>query len=181
MEDYHIQLMLTILIASIPICFGLFMSLFSSPSKDLQQSNHLNYVRRIFHMITGSGIITIILFMEDRTAKKGMTFLGIMYLVVIHLVRKRSKWFNQRYLHYFRFILRPTEVDHLPSAFWYLLGCFLVQFDDSVNSIIFSLIILSYGDPAASIIGIKIGGWRISRYKTLSGSLGCMVVSTIMW
>ena len=42
------------------------------------------------------------------------------------------------------------------------------------------MIILSFGDPAASIVGIKMGGVRISKNKTLNGSLGCMVVSTII-
>jgi dolichol kinase len=173
--------MLTVVIAVIPVCFGLFVSLFSSPSKNLQQSNQLNYVRRLFHMITGSGILSIMLTLEDRNAKRAMTFLGILYLLAIHLIRKSSKWFNHKYVHYFRFILRPAEVENLPSAFWYLLGCFLIQFDDSKSSIIFSLIILSFGDPAASIVGIKLGGPKISKNKTFSGSFGCVLVSVIMW
>jgi len=42
------------------------------------------------------------------------------------------------------------------------------------------MIILSYGDPSASIFGIYFGGYKIMKGKTLSGSFGCSLVSSII-
>jgi len=40
--------------------------------------------------------------------------------------------------------------------------------------------ILSYGDPFASIFGIYFGGFKIREGKSLSGSLGCSIISSFI-
>ncbi len=48
------------------------------------------------------------------------------------------------------------------------------------ESVIISLIILTYGDPFASIVGLSFKGLQISKNKTLTGSLGGAIISSIL-
>ena len=98
---------------------------------------------------------------------------GLIYFASVHVIRKHNKAFNQLYLKTFSFLLRPHEVEGLPGAFFFLLGCFLciLLFEKHISML--SILFLSVGDPCASICGIAFKSKIYMEGKSISGTLGC--------
>ena len=89
-----------------PVLFGIFFKFIGLKTKKLNTKSEYNWIRKCFHMFIGSFIIFVIITFEDRTKKKCGLFLGVLYLLLIHIIRKSSKYLNGLYLKVFRFMLR---------------------------------------------------------------------------
>jgi dolichol kinase len=78
-----------------------------------------------------------------------------------------------------KFLLRPHEINNLPAAFYFLLGVLIciIYFDIKIS--ILCVIILSIVDPCASICGILIPSFKITKDKSLAGSLGGSLMSSL--
>jgi dolichol kinase len=66
------------------------------------------------------------------------------------------------------FLMREHEVNSLPASFHFLLGTWLSYFlfDQRIGTL--SILILTFGDPIASLAGIRFGGKKITKVLELA-------------
>lgn len=134
-------------------------------------------MRRLFHLITGSALV-FILANSERT--KGILLILSLFIttIIIETIRLHVPKVNHLFLHYFHSLLRGEEENKLTGTAYFLGGTLLSILLFDVDIALFSITILSVGDPAASTIGKRWGRYRI-KGKSLEGSMA-FSISTIM-
>src|SRR3989304_6101485 len=133
-------------------------------------------MRRLFHLITGISLVLILAY-SDRT--KGILLILSLFIVtiIIETIRLYLPGVNRLFFHYFHSLLRGEEKKKLTGTPYFLMGVLLsiLLFDADIS--LFSITILTVGDPAASTIGKRWGRHRIKE-KSLEGSMA-FFISTI--
>jgi dolichol kinase len=71
----------------------------------------------------------------------------------IHCLRLRNEQVNKAFLALFKPIMREHEKKNIPGAFYFLLGCSASFFLFPLSLGILVVLLLSIGDPAASLVG----------------------------
>jgi len=94
---------------------------------------------------------------------------------------RRNNRFNQLFLKVFSELLRKEETDnkrHIASVYFMLgaLICILI-FDFHISQM--CVLYLSFGDPIASLVGIKYGTHKIYGEKSIIGNIACAIVCGI--
>ena len=146
---------------------------------DMKTSKDYHMIRRIQHMMTGLGMIVIYELFSEQLTTWGI-LVGAMLFWTINILRKFIPSLNEAYLRNFGFILRPHEINNMPGAVFFLWGVAFVKCFFPRPIIICSIIILSFGDPCASLFGIYFKSPKITKNKTIAVTFGCGVVSTII-
>jgi dolichol kinase len=124
--------------------------------------------RHLFHLATGL-ILALLVFWLGR--EKAGILIGSLLLITILMetLRLRMNAFNQVLVGLFGSMLKERETQH-PTGVGYFLGGILICllfFHPEVA--LASIVILSVGDPAASVIGQRWGRTRIGE-KSLEGA-----------
>ncbi|CAM9269810.1 unnamed protein product [Discosporangium mesarthrocarpum] len=102
-------------------------------------------------------------------------------LVVLHGLRSHHKAVNDAYIRLMAPLLRPHEVHGLPGAFWFLLGAAVAVALFPKPVALQSILHLSLGDPAASLVGISLGSSSrvLARGKSIAGLMAAFVACTL--
>lgn len=146
--------------------------------EDMHNQSRRDYhmLRRLQHMSTGLMMIFMWAFSPREFCILGLIIgsLGFVLMTVYRLINPK---FNEKYLNSFGFLLRPHEINNMPGAFYFLIGMtFACTFYDRIE-VYMAGIILSFGDPFASLCGIYFKSPNITKNKTIAGTLGCGLVS----
>lgn len=135
-------------------------------------------------MSTGLLIIICDYLIQGKSIKSFFCFLGCLFITCVHLYRKRNAQFNAQFNKYFGFILRQHEITDLPAAAYFLYGALFVSLFVPEEITTLSLVVLTFGDPLASIIGIYFGANKynvhICKGKSLFGSLASGLASMLV-
>lgn len=134
-----------------------------------------NSLRRLFHSIAGI-VLVFTLSQADKTS--GIFIVSSLFAMIIitETLRLRLPAVNSLFFRYLNPLLRQEE-KRQPTGTIYFLGGVLLSlllFDWEIA--LFSITILSVGDPAASTIGKISGRYRIGR-KSLEGSAAFFIAS----
>ena len=130
-------------------------------------------MRRLFHLITGLSLVLILAY-SDRT--KGLLLILSLFIVtiIIETIRLHLPVVNRLFFHYFHSLLRGEEKKKLTGTAYFLGGVLLSILLFDVDIALFSITILTVGDPAASTIGKRWGRYRI-KGKSLEGSMAFFI------
>lgn len=135
-------------------------------------------MRRLFHLITGLSLVLILAY-SART--KGILLILSLFIItiIIETIRLHLPKVNHLFFHYFHSLLRGEEKKKLTGTAYFLGGILLSILLFDMDIALFSITILTVGDPAASAIGKRWGRYRI-KGKSLEGSMAFFISAMIM-
>ena len=135
-------------------------------------------MRRLFHLLTGLSLVLILAY-SDRT--KGVFLILSLFIVtiIIETIRLHLPVVNRLFFHYFHSLLRGEEEKKLTGTPYFLGGVLLSILLFDVDIALFSITILTVGDPAASTIGKRWGRYRI-KGKSLEGSMAFFITTAVV-
>ncbi|MBW0465497.1 hypothetical protein O181_005212 [Austropuccinia psidii MF-1] len=143
--------------------------------------------RKLLH--TSIGFITLYRWIKSNDSPiKLSIWLGkwTSLCVLADLTRFRSKRFSTFYEYFLGFLMRPTEKSNWNGVIFYLVGVIISLSTLPIDISVLSILILSWVDTAASVIGRLFGsqGNRLpsppfARRKSLAGFLGALVMGTL--
>ncbi|PLW28717.1 hypothetical protein PCANC_13510 [Puccinia coronata f. sp. avenae] len=142
--------------------------------------------RKVLH--TSIGFITLHQYMKGSAHPAKITHgLAKTLLVIVSadILRFRSKKFARVYEALLGFLMRPAEKTHWNGVIFYLLGVITSLATLPLDISVLSILILSWVDTAASVVGRAYGTERaglpsppFARRKSLAGFVGALVVGT---
>lgn len=127
-------------------------------------------VRSLLHVVTGLGVVLLYQVVSRTTALWilagfAMTFAGL------EISRRFSKRWNDFMVDkVFGLIVRPRERYQTNSATYYLFAMLGIFWFAPHPAVCLALLVLAFGDPAASFIGARWGRVRLYNDKSLLGS-----------
>ena len=152
-------------------------------SKDNKPGEKFNYARKIFHLF---GLIIPVgyffrwldpispwVFKETTRALIFWITGGItVFFLIVEFLRFRWKFWQDLFVKVAGPMLKGKEMDKMHGSVPYILAlCIVVGFfprDIAILSVLF----LTFGDPAAALVGGKYGTIRFYNGKSLQGTLG---------
>ena len=140
--------------------------------------------RRIQHATTGQLMICVSYILPLPICTVAL-LAGIVLLLFVYHVH--NPWYKKT----FGPLLRPSEQDTLPGAFWFLLGTWIIVTLVCVFGVIdidvgrYAILCLSYADPMAAWVGSsisspRIGGGGVSTNATVAGCGAAFVTALIL-
>jgi dolichol kinase len=142
---------------------------FVATRKDLQ------LLRRLFHMLTG--LCIVIIYHLTLSHQRAVFFLGLAASTLYLFEQLRinypefSGWFN-RFSHVF---YRAEEQLKESAMIPYLMGVLLTMISFPKEISLVAIMTLAVADPMSAIIGIRFGRIKVTKEKSLEGSLAFFV------
>ena len=135
--------------------------------------------RKLIHFL--GGLIPVIYLLLNLTKPQALLILGCLALPFIAADLLRLRWpaLNRWFLRLFQGAMRPGEERRLTGSTYYLVACWftILAFERTVAAA--ALLVLACADTAASVVGQAMGGYRLTKGKTLSGT-GAFVVTAFL-
>lgn len=152
-----------------------------SSKEDMLNQSRKDYhmIRRFQHMSTGLLMLALWTQIPKDMALIALS-IGTIGFFLVNAFRMYNSAFNERYIKHFGFLLRPHELNNMPGALYFLVGVTLAVLFFGRLEAYMAIIVLSFGDPFASLCGIYFKSPKISRDKTVAGTLGCALISTFI-
>jgi dolichol kinase len=139
----------------------------------------INYHRNVFHAGMGLGALALYEFVVDWNG--AMLILAAFSALAITLESTRKIWprWNLALCGsiVFRHIIRPREWNRFNSASIFILTLTGVVLLAPMEAVVVGLMVLSLGDPAASIFGKRWGTKKLWKEKSWAGSGALFLVS----
>lgn len=144
----------------------------------------LHLVRKVWHMITGLGIISC--YMSGMPQPTILTILGALFLwsVTMETLRLRNPALNEKCIRFFSPLIRSSEVNRISGMPYYLASSVLAIAIFPKPVAILSLFYLALGDPLASLVGILYSSRSVKIFngKSLHGTAaGYVVCAAATW
>jgi dolichol kinase len=161
------------------------------PSEGLHElagrTRGLQPVRRAAHVLAGSAAAWTVYALSPGSSTARWLFGSVLAATfVADSIRLRSDALNRLFFRAFRHLACPREVDGL-SLTWFLLGIFLVLWIPGETTVLASILVLTFSDPAASVVG-RTWGTRPLGSGTVEGTaaffltaLGVLTPFVGMW
>jgi len=149
----------------------------------LERLKLTQYRRNLFHV--GNALAAAIAYPWLLTQRQAVIVMGVLLgiALLLEVTRRLSGRWNEvltRKNPMFRSIIRPWEKDRPNSASWYVLSLFLLALLVPPPAAQMAVLILGFGDPAASLVGRRFGSIKIHRRKSLQGSLALFLVALLV-
>jgi dolichol kinase len=140
-----------------------------------------NYARNIFHVLMAlTGVLAYGLLL-DRPAAIAVTGTFVAVFFGMELMRRRSEAWNRRFVESaFRHIARPGEAHQVPAATWYALAIFIGAIFLPKDALLLGALSLGFGDPAAQIVGKRLGRSKIIGQKSVAGAVAFVVATALV-
>lgn len=126
--------------------------------------------RKLIHL--GGGLIPLLYLFLNLTKMQALLILGCLGFPFVgaDLLRLWQPPVNRWFVSWFRGAMRPGEEGRLTGATYYVVACWItiLIFERTVAAA--ALLVLACGDTAASVVGQALGGYRLGKGKTLSGT-----------
>ena len=122
----------------------------------MKEKKDLHYLRKLNHSIPGLIIFLLLIFNIISQSSISKIILSF-YLIIsfFEIFRLTHPPFNQKFYKYFKFLLRNNEKEKPTTTTFYLLSLSIVSLFFPLEIFFIALLTLSFGDPLASIIGLK--------------------------
>lgn len=131
-----------------------------------------NYARNAFHIFNGLLGVVLYELIGDRWIMAAIAGTILAAFTIMDVSRRFFPTFNKVYVEkIFGAISRPVDAHKTPSSNWYVLGLLLGVILLPKLAVQVGVLALAFGDPAASIVGRRLGGAKIFRDKTWAGSI----------
>ncbi|MGE3972924.1 MAG: diacylglycerol/polyprenol kinase family protein [Bdellovibrionales bacterium] len=139
----------------------------------------IHWARRIWHVL---GVLAIALIYQAVNYPSALILLvfALLIFALPDFLRLHIPRLNQFVLKWFRPILRESEVNALSGVTYLFLGIFIITTLFPRSIVELSLLMLAFGDPAATIFGVRFGKDKIWRNKSLQGACAAFLVCTLV-
>lgn len=146
-----------------------------SEGASLKKRADMHLARRLYHVV-GMMIIIVLYATLDRPTGLGMITGAVIVTLAFDLVRLRSRRLSKKSLELFKKFIREDELNRLSSMTYLLIGVGVViyVFPPVVGQL--ALLMLAFGDPAASLVGVRYGKDPVIGSKTIQGAAASFVV-----
>lgn len=149
------------------------------PKEIKQLATDFHWLRRIWHFSGVMAMVALYFFMDEKQALT-LALAVSTTLIGLDLIRLFIPSLNKKLIVVFGPFLRAHETNHLTAATYMLIGVtFSVAFFPKPVALL-SLLMLSFADPLAAVVGIKYGKDRLIGKKTLQGSLAALVACFLL-
>lgn len=151
----------------------------------LERLKPTQYRRNVFHV--GMGLVAAGTYQWFLTQGQAVLIMGILLAIVVVLETTRRFWGGWNELltrnPFFRPIIRPWEQARPNSASWYVLALFLVALVTPKAAAQIGVLVVAFGDPAATLVGRRWGKVKLYRRKSVVGSLAFVAaaMSACLW
>jgi len=136
--------------------------------------------RKLIHLL--GGLIPLIYLLLNLTKLQALLILGSLALpfIVADVLRLRWPALNRWFLGLFQGAMRPEEGKRLTGSTYYLVACWftILMFERNVAAA--ALLVLACADTAASVAGQAMGGYQLTKGKTLSGTAAFLVTAFLV-
>ena len=150
-------------------------------SPRLERMKPVNYRRNVFHVATGLGAACLYEFLLTQRQAVSLLAVALSIAIVFEVSRRIWPAWNQILIRYlFRGIARPWEKRRPNSASWYTMALLVITLLTPKLAAEIGVLVLAFGDPAASIIGRKWGELKLYRRKSVLGTLAFVVAATLL-
>ena len=140
-----------------------------------------NYVRNAFHVGWGLFGVGLILWLSAWPWVLVSTALAFAVAGwTMEISRRRSPAFNAKLMRAFRHVSHPHEAHQVNSSTWYASALALLALTREPTVMIVGVLVLTFGDPAAAVIGRRFGRVQLVNGRTLEGSLTFAVVGALV-
>lgn len=140
-----------------------------------------NYSRNLFHVSMGVACVVFYQWIVGRSA--AMVIMGSIVALYAALEIARRVWpsFNDTLVNtVFAKIVRPGERYRIPSATYYAASILIMLFFASQLVTQVAILVLAFGDPVASLVGMRWGRRTIRPGKSWAGTLAFVGVSILV-
>jgi dolichol kinase len=140
----------------------------------------LKHYRKLLHLL--SGIIAVLYYFFPH---KDTIFIYVLSILVcsilfFDILRLSNTFINSLVFKYLRHFFIDREKDKINSAAYYFTGVLACIYFFPVEVAVSSILFLSFGDTAASIVGTHLGKHKLVGKKSLEGSLACFVTCFLL-
>ena len=144
-------------------------------------SNLLSYrqesYRKIIHI--SSSIFPLLLYLLGKYLFQYLIIIPLLLLIILDYSRKYYSIINNIYFMFFRNVTRKNELNSVSGSTWVFIGIILTTLIFHEKITIISLLVLSFSDSAAALIGMKYGK-TILFNKSLEGSISFFITTIII-
>lgn len=135
----------------------------------------LEIPRKLFHMSSATIPLIYLFSGLSREIAIGLMIPVFILIAGSDLIRQLVPSFNRFYVKRFGILMRDGEENGFHNATYFMTATLFVSIFFSKEIAILSLLLLSFGDPAAAIFGRMFGELKIFG-KTVEGSFACFQV-----
>lgn len=147
----------------------------------LSAESDLQWKRKVWHVCAGSFFLYWIAYSGvSEFLKWSVAGFFMVGLLTLEVIRHTSPRFNRFFWKFFRPIMRESEKEHINTSVFFVLSMMSVYALFPLKVGILSMLFLTFGDPAASTIGILYGRHKIKSHFTLEGFLACWLVCAVV-
>jgi dolichol kinase len=133
-------------------------------------------LRALFHVAMGLGCVALYQFVVTRELALWLLTGFVTFFGGVEVARRFSTSINNFWVdRVFVFVARPQERYRTNSATYYMLGLAAVTWMADRTVCCAAILVLALGDPIASAVGHRWGGYRFSNGKSLGGSLAFLL------
>jgi len=137
--------------------------------------------RAFFHVLMGVSCVGLYQFVVNKGTALVLLSAFVVFFGAVEILRRFSTRINDFWTdRVFRGIGRPQERYQTNSASYYLWGMTLIALVAPKTIVCAALLILSFGDPAASAFGHRVNLVRFKNGKSLGGMLAFVLVSGLV-
>ncbi len=141
------------------------------PASALRHLKPTNYYRNVFHVATG--LLAVVLYQFVLTKTQALAILlGLFSLFTSLEISRRfsDRWNDFLVDRVFSMIVRPRERFRPNAATYYLAALCLMTAICPKTALELGILVLAFGDPAASLAGRRFGRKKIWREKSFVGT-----------
>lgn len=139
-----------------------------------------NYLRNAFHV--GWGLFGAALILSLSARPWVLVYVALGFAAAgwtMELLRRRSQAFNAILMRAFRHVSHPHEAHEVNSSTWYASALALLALTREPTVMLVGVVVLTFADPAAALVGRRFGRINLVNGRTLEGSLTFAVIGAL--
>lgn len=145
----------------------------------VERTKGLQPWRRLFHLVGGVCVALTVYTLDPHSVSARWLFGGMLAVIfLVDVLRLRFEDLNLLVFRAFGPLMCPREAERL-SLTWFLLGVFLVLWFPGGTPAVPSILVLSFADPAASVVG-RLWGTHPLGKGTMEGTLAFFTTSLVV-
>lgn len=136
-----------------------------------------NWNRSFFHTGSGLAALAIVLWLTNW-----VPFIAVAFFtsaVVMETMRRVSPRANRLLMGLFSRVAHPHEAHRINSATWYATALVVLAFFAEPRASAVAVTVLAFADPAAGLVGRRLGRIRLVHGRSLEGSLTFVLVGAL--
>lgn len=141
-----------------------------------------NLKRGVFHVTSGLVALTVLWLMPHPAWTIAVGVPLALTAWSLEAIRRRYPGFNTTIMRFFAPLAHPHEYRRINSGTWYLTSIALLSIAAAFVGALpcgVGVAVLAFGDPAAAIVGRKLGRVRIAHGRSLEGTLAFFLAASI--